>query len=133
MKLEDMFWDEFDKKMATEVVRRLKTTNGWKGIKTTELALDVRDVLGTASIYHNIGGVISKLSEQGYIKRKKFTKKDFKKDMKEKHWTDQIEIYRYYLSRKGKRLYKEICKSKEDDNVDLPRYWTSREGKLVCK
>lgn len=102
MKLEEMFWYYLDRRMAVEIIKKLKKTYSWKGIKKTDLEIYLRDTLGTTYIFNNIEGVISKLREEGYVERKKFTWKDYKKD-------GNKEIPRYYLSKKGKKLYKEIC------------------------
>lgn len=108
MKLEEMFWHDLDRKMAVEIIKKLKTTSARKGIKKTDLEIYLRDTLGTTYIYHNIEGVTNKLREEGYVARKKFTKKDFEEDLKERHYSP-IEIPRYYLTRKGKKLYKKLC------------------------
>lgn len=102
MKLEEMFWHGLDKRMAVEIIKKLKKTYAWKGVKKTDLEIYLRDTLETTHIFYNIDGVINKLREEGYVERKKFNWKDYKKD-------GDKEIPRYYLSKKGKKLYKEIC------------------------
>lgn len=102
MNLEQIFWHDLDKKMAEEIIKKLKTTYGWKGVKKTDLEVYLVDTLGTTHIFYNIDGVLSKLSEIGYTKRKKFTWKDYRAD-------GEKEIPRYYLTKKGKKLYKKIC------------------------
>lgn len=102
MKLEEMFWHELDKRMAEEIIRKLKKTNSWKGVRKPDLEIHLRDTLETTHIFYNVSGVINKLREEGYVKRKKFSWKDYKND-------GNLEIPRYYLSRKGKKLYKKLC------------------------
>jgi len=110
MKLEEIFRTDLDKDMAKEIIKKLKKTNGRKGIKYTDLEMYLRDTLGT-DIFFNSYGVVNTLMEEGYVARKKFNKKNFKEDLKEKgkHNLLSLEIPRYYLTRKGKRLYKKIC------------------------
>ncbi|MDP2908908.1 MAG: hypothetical protein Q8N77_03825 [Nanoarchaeota archaeon] len=108
MKLEEMFWHETEKKMAEEIIKKLKTTNARKGIKKPDMEIYLRDTLQTTYIFHCIEWVINKLREEKYVKRKKFTLKDFKEDLKERHYPP-LEIPRYYLTRKGERLYNKIC------------------------